>query len=90
VEVWPNPVRRQLTVDSWQLAVGQGSAVGGQRSAVKIAITDLLGKSVIEFDNISSFPYIIDVSGLNPGIYILQMSSEDGIIGSAKFIKIED
>ncbi|NTV84250.1 MAG: T9SS type A sorting domain-containing protein, partial [Bacteroidales bacterium] len=83
LEVWPNPASRQLTVGSWQLAVGQGSAV-------RITITDLLGKTVREYENVSSFPYIIDVSSLHSGIYILRMCSEEGIIGSAKFIKIED
>jgi hypothetical protein len=80
--VYPNPASRQLTVSSQQ------SAVGSQRSAVRLTITDLFGRRIKEFDNLISIPYLIDVSDLMDGLYILQVIGEDGETASAKFLKI--
>jgi len=75
ISVYPNPAGRQLTVDSWQ-------------SAVKIVITDLFGRRIKECANISSFPFLLDISDLQPGMYILRAINKDGESGSAKFLKI--
>jgi hypothetical protein len=81
LQVWPNPARGQLTVgqlDSW--TVGQ--------SSVNLEIWDCFGRKLISLDDISAFPYQINISTLPPGMYILRMTMEDGFSGSAKFLKV--
>jgi hypothetical protein len=68
---------------------GQLSAVGGQRSMVRFEITDLFGRVIMRFEDNVVFPYIIDVAALSPGMYILHMNSEEGLSGSAKFLKVD-
>jgi hypothetical protein len=63
-------------------------AISGQQSAFQMQVTDLFGRTILEFENIFSFPFIIDISGLNSGIYILHLIEEGRVTGSAKFIKI--
>jgi hypothetical protein len=75
LHVYPNPARSQLAVGSSQLAVG-------------LVIYDLFGRTMISFEEISSFPFIIDISSLNPGMYILQMNCEEGLSEAVKFLKI--
>jgi len=81
LEVWPNPAGSQLTVDSRQLTVGS------RQSAVNCMIFDLFGRNLI-FEDVSSFPYTIDISGFSPGMYILRIVGEDGVLGSVRFIKL--
>jgi hypothetical protein len=75
--VYPNPASRQLTVDSRQ-------------SAVNLVISDIFGRTLIQFENLYSFPFQINISSLQPGMYIIRMTTEDGLSGSAKFLKIEE
>jgi hypothetical protein len=91
ISVYPNPASRQLTVDCRQLAFSsQQSAVGGQRSAVRLSIVDLFGREIKAFENISSFPYQADISDLPDGMYFLQVMNEEGKSSSVKFLKIDD
>jgi hypothetical protein len=82
--VWPNPSGGQLAVG------GQQSAVGGQRSAAKIEICDLVGRALLRIENISSFPYQIDISGLQDGMYVLKVILKDGNFETTRFIKASD
>lgn len=84
VTVYPNPASRQLTVDSRQFPVRSS------QSAARISIVDLYGREIKAFGNISSFPYRIDISDLSDGVYLLRIISEEGISGSAKFLKIAE
>jgi hypothetical protein len=77
ISVYPNPAGRQLTVDS-------------QQSAVKMVITDLFGRRIKECANISSFPFLLDISDLQPGMYILRAINKDGQSGSSKFQKVPE
>lgn len=89
--VYPNPASSQLAVRSSQSAVGgQRSAVGGQESSVNLNITDLFGRKLKEFDGISSFPFLIDISELRDGLYILQVVNDQGETASSKFLKISE
>jgi len=89
-EIYPNPASDQLAVRSSQFAVsGRQSAVGGQQ-IFQLLILNLHGQKIQEFRDNSSLPFIIDIAGLNSGLYILQMISEDGHSGSRKFLKISD
>jgi hypothetical protein len=80
--IYPNPASRQLTI-------GQ-SAVGGQRSAVRLSIVDLFGREIKAFGNISSFPYQADISDLQDGMYFLRVINEEGNSSAVKFLKIDD
>jgi hypothetical protein len=82
MEVWPNPAGNWLTVG------GQGSAVSGQQSAVRLEIYDLFGCKLMSFYDISSFPFNIDISSLSAGIYVLRVIEDDGASGSVKFLKV--
>jgi photosystem II stability/assembly factor-like uncharacterized protein len=73
--IFPNPARREL-------------AVGSKQSITKLTITNLYGREVKVFRNISSFPFLLDISDLQPGMYILRAINKDGESGSAKFLKI--
>jgi hypothetical protein len=96
--VYPNPACQQLTVgqlDGW--AVGQSAVeqsdvrqLADRRSAVRLSIVDLFGREVMEYEEVPSFPYQINISGLPDGVYILKIINEDATIGSAKFLKISD
>jgi hypothetical protein len=90
IEVFPNPASWLLAVGSWQLDKSQRSAVSGQRSAVRIIFYDMSGREMLELLDVSSSPFIIDISGLNPGIYILKLIFENGSVANAKFVKIHD
>jgi photosystem II stability/assembly factor-like uncharacterized protein len=88
--VWPNPASALLTVGqlgSW--TVGK-SAVSGQRSAVRCEIYDVFGRKLMSFEEISSFPFNIDISSLSPGMHILRIEGFDGISGSLKFMKVAE
>ncbi len=80
--IYPNPASRQLTI-------GQ-SAVGSQRSAVRISIIDLYGRELKAFGKISSFPYHADISDLQNGVYLLRVITEEGVSSSVKFLKINE
>jgi hypothetical protein len=82
--VWPNPA------SGWLAVSGRRSPVAGQQSAFNLMILDLFGRTLIQFENFSSFPLRIDISSLNDGMYILRMTTADGPSGSAKFLKIEE
>jgi hypothetical protein len=75
--IYPNPASTQLTVS-------------GQRSAVELAIYDLYGREVMKFEKIRSIPYQLDISGLQDGMYVLRLMSEDGQSVSVKFLKISE
>ncbi len=75
LEVWPNPAGEQL-------------AVGGRRSAVGFSIYDLSGRKLMEFEDISSFPFTIDISNLSPGMYVLRITGNGGLSESVKFLKV--
>jgi hypothetical protein len=93
VTVYPNPASLQLTVDSRQLAAcpeGEARRISGQRPAVELVIIDLFGRELKEFNNIKSFPLLINISDLSPGMYIIRILSDDGRSGSVKFLKIAE
>jgi hypothetical protein len=91
LRIWPNPTSSLITISpspGWG-RVGVG-ADGSQRSAVGIEIFDLFGRNLLQFDNITSFPFQIDISGLEDGMYILNMTDDEGLSSSSKFLKIAD
>jgi hypothetical protein len=73
--VWPNPAGDELIV-------------GSRESEVRLQICDLQGRTMAEFQDISTFPFEIDISQLNNGFYILRSIAGDGTIITSKFMKI--
>jgi hypothetical protein len=82
--VCPNPASSQLAVRSSQ------SAVSGRRLSVRILVTDLSGRELMYFGEVSSFPYIINISDLQPGLFVIKMTMTDGISSSVKFLKVPE
>jgi hypothetical protein len=74
IKLYPNPAGDQLTVDSWHTS--------------SITISDLFGRQLKAMENISSFPFLIDISDLGAGLYILQMINQKGESASVKFMKV--
>jgi len=73
LELFPNPVSHVLKVRS-ELIAG------------RIEVLDILGRPVMERN--TSFENYIDVSGLQPGIYILQMTDlHSGSSAARQFVK---
>jgi len=95
VRVYPNPASWQLTIapsltpsPNWgRDGVG---AIGGRQVAFAIIIADLFGRRLKELDKISSFPFFLDISDLNDGLYILRIIDDKGQTGSVKFLKISN
>ncbi len=103
--IYPNPAAKKLTVDYQQSAVsGQQSAVSSQQSAVsgqqsnngirrvinKVTISDYFGREIKAFENISSFPFQIDIADLQEGLYVMKIKDDDGRTANLKFLKISD
>jgi hypothetical protein len=95
LKVYPNPACSQLAIapslspsPNWgRDGVG---AVNNRQSAFIIRISDLYGRKLKEFNNISSFPYLIDISDLRDGMYVLQVINDQGETASSKFLKISE
>jgi hypothetical protein len=79
--VWPNPAREELVVGSRESGVGS-------RKGLQIAITDLSGREVMRIEDVAGLPQTIQIAGLQPGCFIVRVYSENGMTGSAKFIKV--
>jgi hypothetical protein len=95
LSVYPNPAVNQLTIAPsispspvWGRA-GEGAAECWQKDS-HITISDLYGRKLRTLENISSFPFRIDISDLQPGMYLLQMADKEGLTGSVKFLKIAE
>ena len=98
LELWPNPAGGELTVDSWQSAVGGRQSLVDSRqlsvvslqSDLRLEILDVFGVSLLRFEEVQSLPYQVDISALKPGIYIVRLSDDSGSISTGKFFKICD
>ncbi len=73
-KISPNPVINQLTIQS-------ADAIQSYE------IFDLSGKRIMEAKNQLKSNISVDVSGLQTGVYMLQVKDSKGNISSAKFIK---
>ncbi len=91
---YPNPASSQLALAPYLTPYPKwgrdGVRAGIQRLSVKILVSDISGRNVKDFSEISSFPFPIDISDLSPGMYIIRIVGEDGDSGAVKFLKIPE
>jgi hypothetical protein len=79
--LYPNPAGEFLTVNLKE------SLVVGRQLSVRLSVVNLFGQTLLQLDNIRSFPYQIDISALSPGLYFIRIEDDNGNRFSAKFIK---
>lgn len=84
LSLFPNPAESILTIDLKE------SLVAGRQSLVRLSVINIFGQPLLQFDNIPSFPYQVDISALPPGLYIIRFEDENGHAGSIRFIKAKD
>jgi len=88
VEIYPNPADDLITVEilafcSGFQVPGSGFQVPGSR--FQISIFDFQGREILERQIIAP-QTVVEVSGLNPGVYFVKVLCEDGIM-VGKFVK---
>jgi hypothetical protein len=74
VSIYPNPVLEVMYIDS-------------KVDMQEILITNILGQEVLRMELGNSSTYQLNTAELDPGLYILRVSGEQGYTGTAKFIK---
>jgi len=75
ISIYPNPVRNTLYY-----------SCKSNDQTLKLSVLDLNGHEII-LRTISNTEGQLDVSGLSPGIYFLQITSTVGVLSYQKFIK---
>jgi hypothetical protein len=79
VMCYPNPVKDELTF----------SVSNAEKHSIEVTIFDLLGKVMVQTRTYSPELTKLDVSGLKPGQYIMELKTIDNLeIPSLKFIKL--
>lgn len=73
VNIYPNPAEEQLTI-----ACGSGIK--------ELRVMNTIGQVLIEQKNYTE-KAIVNVSGLNSGVYFIQMSDKDGRVVTRRFVK---
>jgi hypothetical protein len=77
VFLYPNPASKIVTILSRQ-------------PLERIAVTDLSGRTMMIFSDIGSFPFTINISDLDDGLYFFRIINTKGETNSIKFLKIND
>jgi hypothetical protein len=74
ISIYPNPATTTLNLTSAEMM------------NMIVSITDITGR-VIQTEKVMDSFYVIDVSNLSSGIYLLRLESNDGASKSIKFVK---
>lgn len=74
MKIYPNPAVNYLMID-------------GRRSVARLSVMNIFGQTLIQNDNIQSFPYQLNIKALSSGIYILRIEDHEGHFVSGMFIK---
>ncbi|MCL2131232.1 MAG: M28 family peptidase [Lentimicrobiaceae bacterium] len=67
--LYPNPTGNVLRIAAYP----QNTAIS------RISIYDYMGREVLKNENINSYPYNIDVSGLESGLYVVKIVHSNGL-----------
>jgi len=73
--IFPNPASSSLTIDA-----------GNSNTILSLKVYDILGKGISAQGNIHTTKSQLNISNLNPGVYLLEVQSEQGAY-FAKFVK---
>ena len=73
IAIYPNPARDIITIDN---------AISG----IQMDIFNAVGQ-LVQTELVMQSPAQIDVSSLETGIYLIQFSQDDGVVGYARFMK---
>jgi hypothetical protein len=73
-EIFPNPFTTNLMIKS-----------GNEIS--QISVTNLVGREILDFNNINEQQYSIDLSGLATGVYMIAVVESNGHVKVQKLIK---
>ncbi len=74
IKIYPNPVKNRLNIKLTE-----------KNNKALIKILNRNGQVLIQ-KNINTQTNYLDISGLNPGLYIIQIYSEEKILGNRKFV----
>jgi len=74
LKLYPNPVRNIFFVES-------------DKEIYSVRVSDIAGIKVKETIRVCNFSLSIDMTGLNPGIYFLQVTYSNGEIAFSKIVK---
>ena len=74
ISIYPNPATTVLNLSSTEMM------------DMTVSITDITGR-VIQTEKVLDSYYVVDVSGLTAGVYLLCLESRDGANKSIKFVK---
>ncbi len=80
ISIYPNPFKNSLFVELKQDLLTSNENL-------EIIIYDLLGRTIKRIGQINKAKFEIDLSDLNNGIFIYNISNENGILGKGKIIK---
>ncbi|MFO7614845.1 MAG: T9SS type A sorting domain-containing protein [Bacteroidales bacterium] len=94
ISIYPNPAKQIINVSLDLTANGKRLTANGKRQTANgqtsLIITDLFGRTLMQIQNVQSFPFPINVSSIPDGLHIIQLITTDGQSASAKFIKTSD
>lgn len=75
--IYPNPTKSEITIDFNQKFQPNRAGMSGN---IKLILTSILGKTVLEKNENTSVPSTnLDVSGVEPGFYLLKIVCRDQI-----------
>lgn len=72
--IYPNPVNAQLTISN-------------ARSIRKVVVTSLVGQQILVAENPQSDEVVLNVSGLNRGLYLVTLHDSNGATSTRKIMK---
>ncbi|MBP6872819.1 MAG: T9SS type A sorting domain-containing protein [Bacteroidales bacterium] len=75
--IYPNPAASILTVELTE-------------PVARLSVITPFGQTVMQIEDIQSFPYTLDISAFSPGLYFLRMEDENGLSRTSKFIKAQN
>jgi hypothetical protein len=76
-QLFPNPAKTQITIE-----------LPANESGLQIQILDMMGRIIYtEEPKIGSQTHVIDISGVEQGVYIVQLTDENSVLGMKRFVK---
>ncbi len=80
-----NPVQAQYSI--YPNPAGDYLNVNNVKGVQHLAVYNIVGSRMMDFNNLDSDQLKITLSGINPGVYFLRITARDGNLKTIKFIK---